>query len=503
MARKTLEVMTWKKKVVFIAVAAIAASCFADGIAAARTGVGGVAVDFSACSGVIKPLHGVNNAPVRPNGNQDEFRAADIPYVRTHDTAYMWGGSHYVDIPNVFPNFDADETDPESYDFAFTDAYLKPLVEAGCRIFYRLGVTIENHWKVKAYNIYPPKDFAKWARICEHVVRHYNDGWADGFRWNIEYWEIWNEPENPPMWQGTKEQFFELYRVAANHLKKTFPGIRVGGYASCGFYVIDDVKKRQESEFYRSFVTWFEDFCRYVQAPATKAPLDFFSWHLYVSRDWPVDRIATHAAYVRKTLDAAGLTKTENIFNEWNVFHGRPGENMFEVVKTHVGAANIAAAFCLMQTSSIDKAMYYDACPTRRYCGLFDFPSMRTTSCYESFRAWNELAKLGTSVLAKVSAHGLYAAASKRGGKLAILMANPGRAAVDADVNVVGADDARFTLYRVDAEHAKLTPCGEWPGGKIAVPPCGVVLALSGVVLGAENMTLTPKNHGAANGLQQ
>ena len=84
--------------------------------------------------------------------------------------------------------------------FAFTDAYLKPLVEAGCKIFYRLGVTIENNWKIKAYNIYPPKDFAKWARICEHVVRHYNEGWAHGFKWGIEYWEIWNEPENLPMW---------------------------------------------------------------------------------------------------------------------------------------------------------------------------------------------------------------------------------------------------------------------------------------------------------------
>ena len=26
----------------------------------------------------------------------------------------------------------------------------------------------------------PPKDYAKWARICEHVVRHYNEGWGWG-----------------------------------------------------------------------------------------------------------------------------------------------------------------------------------------------------------------------------------------------------------------------------------------------------------------------------------
>jgi hypothetical protein len=88
---------------------------------------------------------------------------------------------------------------------------------------------------LKAYNVYAPKDFAKWARICEHVIRHYNEGWAKGFRWGIEYWEIWNEPESNTMWRGsTREAFFEFYRTAALHLKAKFHGIKVGGYGSTG-----------------------------------------------------------------------------------------------------------------------------------------------------------------------------------------------------------------------------------------------------------------------------
>ena len=469
---------------------------------AAASRAASVKVDFGAEQGAVKPLHGVNNAPVRVDGKrgQNEFKAAGIPYVRTHDTAGMWGGAHYVDIPNVFPDFDADENDPASYDFAFTDAYLKPLVEAGCRIFYRLGVTIENSWKVKAYNIHPPKDFAKWARVCEHVVRHYNEGWANGFRWGIEYWEIWNEPENPPMWQGTKEQFFEMYRVTANHLKGKFPGIKVGGYAGCGFYVIDDEKKRETSEFYRSFVTWFEDFCRYVQAAETKAPLDFFSWHLYVNSRWPVDRIATHAAYVRKTLDAAGLAKTESIFNEWNVFRGASDEQ-FSTAKTHVGAANVAAAFCLMQGTSIDKAMYYDALPTRSYCGLFHFPGMKTTPCYEAFRAWNELAKLGTSVSCGVSGEGVYAAAAKGASGRAFLAANTCSETVC--VNVAGMGNGAFDLYRVDGATSALSHAGSWRGGEVLeIPPCGFVLALQGVKFAAAAKGDAGKAR-AVNGLQQ
>jgi putative hemolysin len=52
------------------------------------------------------------------------------------------------------------------------------------------------------------------------------------------------------------------------------------------------------------------------------------------------------------------------------VFRG-PAEDQWDIVKSHVGAANVAAAFCLMQGLPLDKAMYYDACPTRCYCGLF------------------------------------------------------------------------------------------------------------------------------------
>ena len=136
----------------------------------------------------MKPLHGVNNSPAALRKPVQSFTDAGIPYMRTHDTMGAFGGAHYIDVPNIFRNFDADENDPESYDFAFTDAYIGNIIKSGTQIFYRLGVTIENSWDIKAYNIYPPKDFHKWARICEHIVRHYNEGWANGFHHNIEYW---------------------------------------------------------------------------------------------------------------------------------------------------------------------------------------------------------------------------------------------------------------------------------------------------------------------------
>lgn len=286
---------------------------------------GPVSVDFTASAGRIKPLHGVNNAPVRLNGEQAEFRLAGIPYVRLHDTCGAFGGAHYVDIPNIFPDFDADENDPAAYDFAFTDAFLRPLVAAGCQIFYRLGCTIELNSHIRAYGVKPPKDFKKWARVCEHVVRHYNCGWANGFRWNIVYWEFWNEPEGRCQWHGTREQFYELYGVVANHLKASFPDIKIGAYGSCGFYGVDDPENKVGSfgpegrNFVSRFVPYFEGFLSYCANPKTKAPLDFFSWHFYYNNEvMPLRRIQTHAKFVRDTLDRHGFTAAENVFDEWN-----------------------------------------------------------------------------------------------------------------------------------------------------------------------------------------
>jgi hypothetical protein len=55
-----------------------------------------------------------------------------------------------------------------------------------------LGASIEHGEKKGTY---PPQDYAKWARICEHIILHYTKGWANGFHYDITYWEIWNEPD--------------------------------------------------------------------------------------------------------------------------------------------------------------------------------------------------------------------------------------------------------------------------------------------------------------------
>ena len=78
-------------------------------------------VNFTTPKAQMKPLHGVNNSRIDYRGEAlPEFVEAGIPFCRLHDTGGAFGGSHFVDIPNVFPKFDADPEDPASYDFAFS-----------------------------------------------------------------------------------------------------------------------------------------------------------------------------------------------------------------------------------------------------------------------------------------------------------------------------------------------------------------------------------------------
>ena len=123
--------------------------------------------NFNNTTGKIKPMHGICQPPIlgRPRSEKASLMhylgEAGIPYSRLHDVGGAYGGNVYVDIPNIFRDFDADETKPESYDFAFTDELLEVLIEQKTQPFFRLGVTIENFYAVNAYNIYPPKDFSK------------------------------------------------------------------------------------------------------------------------------------------------------------------------------------------------------------------------------------------------------------------------------------------------------------------------------------------------------
>ena len=419
-------------------------------------------VDFSNALGPVKAMHGVGQPPMMgiDTSKFSYLSEAAIPYSRLHDVAGWFGGNMFVDIPNVFRDFDADETDPASYDFAFTDILISGLVKHNCMPVYRLGVTIENFHQIRSYRIFPPKDFAKWARICEHIIRHYNEGWADGFHYDIKYWEIWNEPDSSviiadnPMWKGTPEQFFELYKITSVHLRKCFgDSIKIGGYGACGFYAVFDAAadgavaegklSMPESEMQalierrKGYVKFFDRFIRFVKEE--NLPFDFFTYHSYANA---VDTMKMQM-YVEKNLHEQGLDSTEIHLNEWN-----PCASVQEK-GTGKAAANIAAMMCAMQNVRMDMMCYYDArISTSTYAGLFNPMTYKPLPSYYAMKAFGELYKMGTQVEATCEGKGVYAVAAEGNGRRGVLVCNIGE-----DTTVQTDLDASMTAYLIDDTH--------------------------------------------------
>lgn len=398
-----------------------------------------IRIDFLHSDGKMKKLHGMNNAPV--SWVFDEFLKKFIndlgtPCFRLHD-ARVGIDVHIADISGMFPDFSKDPTKAENYEFAPTDLYIKKIVSAGSKIFFRIGQSIE--WgPVKRY-IAPPGDYKKWATICEMVIRHYNEGWADGFNYGFEYWEIWNEPEMPSMWLGTKEDFFEFYDVAASHLKGCFPDLKFGGYASCGFA---EITREVLTDHEKSLMPYFRDFLKYIKEHNT--PIDFFSWHIY-SHD--ADEIITHAEFARNALNEAGFSNVETYLTEWNHISSAERLGM-------QGACYAAGAMCGLQCGgNLDGAMYYLA-SISSYNGLYNIVTQIPEKPYYAFMAFSELYKLGTFVKPEFDDDKLYACAAKSEIEKAVMIVNgkDEKTEIKLDLKNMGADNT-LKFFILDEIH--------------------------------------------------
>jgi len=318
-----------------------------------------VSIDASRSGSVIRALQGVNSGPIHSQELVDlssRHREIGVPLTRLHDC--HWPVVDVVDVHTLFPNFKADPTRIESYDFRRTDDYIQSIVNVGSDIVFRLGESIE-HTKRK-YFVHPPTDADKWAAICVGIVRHYNEGWGNGFHHNIRYWEIWNEPENrPAMWTGTDEQYLRLYVAAAKAIKRNVPGVCVGGPA-LGYFGRMVGDSLEPSPFTLAFL----DRCK-----RDSTPLDFFSWHTYTNDPWELVR---RARAVRRLLDRQGFERTESHLNEWNYLPANDWGPMmtkdsqlrkrwFDRQAGAEGAAFTAAVLVLLQDAPLDAANFYSA----------------------------------------------------------------------------------------------------------------------------------------------
>ena len=405
--------------------------------------------DLSRGAGKFKILNATNGGPWHKRhasdqrrSNMADYKAARIPYSRNHDSGVVgiYGGPYSHDITRIFPNFDADVNDPMSYDFACTDESILCTLDAGTETFFRLGQTIEH--QIKKHGTLPPKDFYKWAQICEHIILHYNYGWADGFELGIKYWEIWNEPDLDPddstnkrLWGGTKAEFFDLYEIAARHLKSRFPELMIGG---------PGLAHRED---------WADEFLSEMKI--REVPIDFFSWHIYCKE--PFDAV-NKAKRIKALLVKYGYGDAESILNEWNYVRGWTDEFKYSIMAIHgiKGAAFVMSVISAAQkTDAIDMLMYYDTRPSA-FCGAFDFYSYEPLKGYYPLMWYGKFYDMKEYIPCESAVENIYTLCGKdEDGKLLCVVThyseNDDTAPVDVKLDF--GREGEFEVFLLDGDH--------------------------------------------------
>jgi len=423
-----------------------------------------ITIDFSKTIGKVMPNHGIGQPPFRGlNFSLCKYlKEAGIPFSRLHDVGGDFGGNMFVDIPNIFREWENDPENPNSYDFGFTDLLITALIENSVEPFFRLGVSIENYCAIKAYRIFPPKDNLKWAKICEGIIRHYTEGFANGFHYNIRYWEIWNEPDNDrtfpenQMWAGTKEEFYELYVTSSKYLKEKFPHLKIGGYGSCGFYdILCEKAPEYASVSTRTgyFIEFLDGFLERVKKE--NAPLDFFSWHSYDS----IENNEKYAYYIKKRMIEAGFENVELFCNEWNLYLEEKGSLLH--------ASYILAMMLKFTELPLDGAMFYDAQLTAgKYGSLIHPLTYEPLPEYYAFLFYGEMYKLGSLIQTSVDESGVYVAGAKKEDKKILLISNTNDFETEVFLKGVGNPKRVKKIAETQVEevsfNGKLSPCGAY-----------------------------------------
>jgi xylan 1,4-beta-xylosidase len=409
--------------------------------------------------GIIRPLHGGTLGPVsmlKTLDLTDYYKECKIPLIRLE--AVTWFNTNAVDIQTIFHDLRDDPSKADNYDFRQTDDYMTTVIKTGAEIIYRLGNTIE--FGTTKFYIDPPEDYEKFAAICCGIIRHYNEGWANGFHYNIKYWEIWNEPDlivsdKPGNWTGTHEQYIQLYDITAKTIKKNFPYVKVGGPASGGPFRIEN-GTTVASDFTNNFLSYCQK---------NSVPLDFYSWHRYGST--PTD-ISPCPAIVRNYLNQYGFTKTESILDEWNYWPktgywsdlkgGIQRVKFYDEQTSAKGGAFIASVLMLLQDEPLDGATIFTS--GNGAFGLFSDLGV-PHKYYYAFRAFSELVnntpvRLETQY-SKEDSLVICSGTNKEKTEVAILVSNFNSTAKMVDFELRNnflEGNIAYELYAVDETHS-------------------------------------------------
>lgn len=129
---------------------------------------------------------------------------------------------------------------------------------------------------------YPPKDYRKWSNLVYEFVRHLRERYGDE-EVKTWLWEVWNEPDIG-YWQGTREEYFELYDYTVDATLRAFPEATIGGPDSTG------PGSSKSADFLRAFLNHSAHEKNYANGKIG-SHLDFISFHPKGSPTWEAGHV--------------------------------------------------------------------------------------------------------------------------------------------------------------------------------------------------------------------
>lgn len=346
-----------------------------------------VRIDLGSDTAPPKRLGGMCNGPVSCDANiSGLFRDMRVPHVRNSgwDTRYT---KHAFLVSCIFPNENADDTDPSSYDFSLTDKYIMSIYNCSAECIYSFSDSDTD-------SSFCFRDPEKWVRVCLYIIRHYNNYWANGYAFDIRCFEL--SPPPDAYERHGKDNVHKLYERLARAIKLADESYKIGGLS-------------------------FDAYCDYGRdllklCSAKKIPLDFISMTYF--GDSVIQLSEVCEKYEAMILNL-GLSDTYIMVSAWNymkevsdkytpraIAENADGMHSVESKRLFESQADIeGSSFCasvLLSLDGIDRvkqAFYYDAQPSvSKYCGICDRYG-NAQKPYYAFCAYSDIAGMPSGVM--------------------------------------------------------------------------------------------------------
>ncbi|HMA34852.1 MAG TPA: hypothetical protein VKY74_10275 [Chloroflexia bacterium] len=265
--------------------------------------------------------------------------------------------------------------------------------------------------------IQPPTSLDDWRQLVQATVRHFNIDRGLG----IQYWEVWNEPDQWGFWRGSWPDYLQLYDVTREAVHAVDPQARVGGPA--------------RANFDPGALNWF---LSHQEQPGSAGGVDFLSWHAY---GFAPQSIADQIGTVRNLLATHPTLRPELAITEFNVTPGDGDTSIAHLSDTSQGAAFVLAELNAMDRAGLDRAFLFEIKdgynPQGAYWGRWGMITNdgHTKPVYHAIRAYQDLGAQRLPVQIS-GGPGVGALAAAPGGQPRLLLWNNGPAAVHAQISL-------------------------------------------------------------------